>query len=218
MVNKKDESKNQIKETSRIETFSDGVFSIAITLLIIELLQNLHSKGGEGLVRLLLDHWESFFAFLLGFLTILICWINHHLVFNYIEKADSKLMWVNAFVLLVVTFTPFPTAILAEYFELEKRYAMAFFGFNYVMMSIAAYSLSVYVYNKALIQENSRRSFYNFIKLYRYSIIYTMLTFIVCFVSVIAAILLYCILFIVFAFPKESSVKLLRKRQRGKLL
>jgi uncharacterized membrane protein len=186
--------------------------------LIIELLQHLHSREGEGLFRFLLNHWESFFAFVLGFLTILICWINHHLVFNYIEKADSKLMWVNAFVLLVVTFTPFPTAVLAEYFELERRYAMAFFGFNYVMMSIAAYNLSAYVYNKALIQETSRRSFYNFIKLYRYSIIYTILTFFVCFISALAAILLYCIMFIVFAFPKESSIKLIGRRRKSKLL
>jgi uncharacterized membrane protein len=209
---------NQIKETSRIETFSDGVFSIAITLLIIELLQHLHSKAGEGLVSFLLNHWESFFAFVLGFLTILICWINHHLVFNYIERSDSKLMWVNAFVLLVVTFTPFPTAVLAEYFDLEKRYAMAFFGFNYVMMSAAAYNLSAYVYNKALIQETSRRPFYNFIKLYKYSIVYTLLAFFVCFISVLTAILLYCILFIVFAFPKESSIKLIRSRGKSKLL
>ena len=126
------------KETTRIEAFSDGVFSIAITLLIIELVGVLHSKDEEGLVKLLLHHWQSLFAFLVGFLTILICWINHHLVFTYIHKVDSKLMWINAFVLLMVTYTPFPTALLAEYFDKERNLAMAFFGFNYFLMALAA--------------------------------------------------------------------------------
>jgi TMEM175 potassium channel family protein len=52
-------------------------------------------------------------VFFIGFQTILICWINHHLVLSYAEKTDSSFCWVNGFVLLVVTFTPFPTAILA---------------------------------------------------------------------------------------------------------
>jgi uncharacterized membrane protein len=202
------------KETSRLEAFSDGVFAIAITLLILELIQVIHKEADDGLFKHLLKNLNSFLAFAIGFLTILICWINHHLVFTYIKKVDSNLMWVNGFVLLVVTFTPFPTSILAEYFDKESHVALAIFGFNYFMMSLAACSLTVYVYNKHLIEENIRELFYCYKLLFRYSIIYTFLAFFVCFVSVPVAIFLYCILFIVFAYPKEFSTMLLKRRQK----
>lgn len=186
------------KETSRIEAFSDGVFAIAITLLILELIQLLHQEASGGLVNHLIRNVNSFLAFSIGFLTILICWINHHLVFTHIKKVDSNLMWVNGFVLLVVTFTPFPTSILAEYFEKEHHTALAIFGFNYFMMSLAACSLATYVYNKHLIEEDARQLFYYYTLLYRYSIIYTFLIFFICFVSVPVAIffIVSCLLYL----------------------
>lgn len=212
MKNKSENINYAPKETFRLEAFSDGVFAIAITLLILELIETLHIQGKEGLLKDLLNNWQSLLAFLIGFLTILICWINHHLVFNYINKVDSNLMWVNGFVLLVVTFTPLPTAILAEYFKTEQHNAMAFFGLNYFMVSIAAYGITAYVYNKHLIEEDSRELFYCFKLIYRYSVIYTFLIFFVCFVSVTVSIFLYGFLFIVFAYPKEFSTMLLKRR------
>src|SRR4051812_5204989 len=115
MHQRKPVTRHKPKELLRLEAFSDGVFAIAITLLILELIQALHFDVEVTLFRMLLMNWKYFLAFLIGFCTILICWINHHLVVSYIEKTDSRLFWVNGFVLLVVTFTPFPTAILAEY-------------------------------------------------------------------------------------------------------
>lgn len=204
------------KETSRLETFSDGVFAIAITLLILDLIEILHPETGEGLVNLLLTHWESLLAFIIGFLTILICWINHHLVFVYLQKTDSNLMWVNGFVLLMVTFTPFPTAILADYFAKETHTALAFYGVNYFLMSLAAYSLCAYSYNKHLIKEESRELFYYFKLLYWYSIIYTFLVFFVCFISMPAALFFYCVLFIVFAFPREFARRIMRMKTKSR--
>ncbi len=80
------------KETSRIEAFSDGVFAIAITLLVLELIQTLHFQSDEGLIKICLDHWRSFLAFSIGFITILVCWINHHIPFEYIRKVDTNLI------------------------------------------------------------------------------------------------------------------------------
>ncbi len=208
MHSNKELTENGPKATARIEAFSDGVFAIAITLLILELIQIIHVKEAEGLQALLLGHWESLLAFMLGFITILICWINHHLAFGYISKTDSHLMWVNGFVLLVVTFTPFPTAILAGYFERETNYALAFFGFNYFMMSVAAYSLCAYVYYKKLIADSSRGLFYRLTLLYGCAIVYTLIIFFICFVSVPVAIICYCLLFVVFAYPKEFAERL----------
>lgn len=214
MSNTKEPIENKPKETYRLEAFSDGVFSIAITLLVLELIQFLHPQNGESLLQSYLHHWEPFLAFLIGFLTILVCWINHHHVFEYIKKTDSKLPWVNGFVLLVVTVTPLPTAILAEYLGTEGKFAIAIFGFNYFMMAIASYWICAYPYSKSLIDEDDRE-FFHYIKLtYGYSIFFTLLAFLVCFISIPAAIVLYLLLFYVFAFPKEFAMKLLKRKKR----
>lgn len=206
-------TKNKSKELLRLETFSDGVFAIAITLLVLELIQILHNHNEGSLKQMLLSNWKSFVAFLIGFLTILVCWINHHLVVAYIEKVDSVLYWVNGFVLLVVTFTPLPTAILAEYMERESHYALAFFGFNYVMMSLAAYCLSAYVLNKLAKKAGTELLRYHTV-LYQYSIFYTLFVFFICFISVPFALFLYVILFVVFAFPKEFSVMIMKRKMK----
>jgi uncharacterized membrane protein len=202
------------KETMRLEVFSDGVFAIAITLLVLELIQFLHPHEGESLFRFYLHHWEPFLAFLIGFLTILVCWINHHHVFRYIIKTDSYLPWVNGFVLFMITFTPLPTAILAEYLGTEGKFAVAAFGFNYLMISIASYWLCAYAMSRSLIEQENRK-FFRFVKLtYGYSIIYTLVAFLVCFIYIPAAIFLYLLLFIAFAFPKEFAERLARGRRR----
>jgi uncharacterized membrane protein len=107
-----DREKNE-KDSSRIEAFSDGVFAIAITLLVLDLIQIPHGSGGENLIQVYLRHWERFLAFAIGFCTILVCWINHHHMFCYIRRFDNRFLWINGFLLFLVTFIPFPTAILA---------------------------------------------------------------------------------------------------------
>jgi uncharacterized membrane protein len=195
-------------ETARLETFSDGVFAISITLLVLELIQFLHPQNNQHFLKSLHDHWEPFLAFIIGFITILICWINHHHAFNYIIKVDGKFMWVNGFLLFMVTLTPFPTAILAGFLKSEGKIALAIYGFNYFLIAIAAYSICSYAYRKRLIKENSRH-FFNYVRLtYGYSIIYTFIAFLVCFISIPVAIALYVILFFVFAFPKEFVTKI----------
>jgi uncharacterized membrane protein len=203
------------KETTRLETFSDGVFAIAITLLVLELIQFLHSRTDDGLLKLLFNHWESYLAFVMGFLTILVCWINHHLIFTYINKTDSNLMWFNGFVLLLVTFTPFPTAILAEYFEKEANLALGIFGVNYFLMAVVAYNITAYTYNKFLIAEESKEVYYRFKLLYRWATVYNFVVMLLCFFSVTLSIGLYFIMFAAMAYPKESSLLLFRKKVIG---
>lgn len=216
MENKMNNNKHPDKETTRIEAFSDGVFAIAITLLILELIAIMHPQNDETLLNLLLNNWQSLMAFAIGFLTILICWINHHLIFTYINKSDSNLMWVNGFVLFVVTFTPFPTAILAGYFVKEQQHAMAFFGFNYFLMSLAAYCITAYTYNKHLIAEDSRELYFIFKKIWLYCSLYTFIIFFVCFISVPVAIFFYCLMFVVFAYPKEFATRILKRKHNRK--
>lgn len=128
------------KETARVEAFSDGVFAIAITLLVLEFkVPHLpHGASGSELFRALLDLWPSMVAFLGSFGAILIMWINHHGLFRLIHKIDSPFLFANGFMLLMVTFVPFPTAVLAEYLGRPgERVAAAFYIGTFIVISIA---------------------------------------------------------------------------------
>ena len=201
----------RLSQTTRLEAFSDGVFAIAITLLVLELIQLLHSGSYEQLSLSSLMHWEPFAAFVIGFATILICWINHHHVFDYIEKTNSGLMWINGFVLFLITLTPLPTAILAALISTDAQTAFAIFGGNYVLIAIVSYAICAYPYRKGLINTDSREYFVYVKRTYEYSIIYTMIAFGMCFISVPVAVMLYVVLFIVFAFPKAAASKLMQR-------
>ncbi len=105
------------KETSRVEAFSDGVFAIAITLLILEIkVPRIETAMTNGqLLNSLLNLWPSYFAFILSFSAVLIMWINHHGFFKYLRTINTQFLYANGFLLLMVTFIPFPTAVLAEH-------------------------------------------------------------------------------------------------------
>lgn len=107
------------KETGRIEAFSDGVFAIAITLLVLEVKVPHLPDGGAGgsLVRALLAQWPSYVALVTSFFTILVMWVNHHRIFGYVRRVNAPFLYANGLLLFVVTIVPFPTALLAEYFE-----------------------------------------------------------------------------------------------------
>jgi len=128
------------KETGRVEAFSDGVFAIAITLLVLEFKVPHLPEGANGrdLFLALLKLWPSLVAFLGSFVAILIMWISHHGLFRLIHKIDSPFLFANGFMLLMVTFVPFPTAVLAEYLGTPgERVAAAFYIGSFVVVSIA---------------------------------------------------------------------------------
>jgi uncharacterized membrane protein len=105
------------KETGRIEAFSDGVFAIAITLLVLDLKVPL-PEGSVSTARLeavLLNQWPAYLAFLTSFIAILIMWVNHHALFKLVARSDTLFMFANGFLLLVVTAVPFPTSLVADY-------------------------------------------------------------------------------------------------------
>ena len=101
-------------ETARIESFSDGVFAIAITLLILEIQVPPQTPHG-GLRAALVNLWPSYLAFLASFMTIGVMWLNHHRLFTLINKRDDGLIAFNLLLLLGITWLPFPTALLAEH-------------------------------------------------------------------------------------------------------
>jgi uncharacterized membrane protein len=101
-------------DTSRLETFADGVMAIAITLLILDI-KVPKLSGGESLTSALLDQWPSYVAYFVSFITIGIIWVNHHHMFKLIRRADHTFLVLNVVFLLTIAALPFPTALLAEY-------------------------------------------------------------------------------------------------------
>jgi uncharacterized membrane protein len=130
------------RETARVEAFSDGVFGIAMTLLILEFkvpqLPHGDVDARSQLLSALLGLWPSAVAFLLSFGTILIMWVNHHGLFKHAHGADNRLFFANGFLLLIVTFVPFPTWVLAEYLDRRAaNVAATFYCATFVLVSIA---------------------------------------------------------------------------------
>ena len=108
------------KETGRIEAFSDGVFAIATTLLILEIQVPLQTDGSPlpnagALLSSLQAQWPHYLAYVMGFSTIVIMWINHHGLFRLIRRSTHGLLLWNSFLLFVITVVPLPTALVAEY-------------------------------------------------------------------------------------------------------
>jgi len=98
-------------ETTRLEAFSDGIFAIAITLLILEVRV---PESGAGLWRALAAQWPSYFGYALSFLIIGIMWANHSHIFRLIRRTDHLLSMLNLLLLMTIAFLPFSTAVLAR--------------------------------------------------------------------------------------------------------
>ncbi len=125
-------SEEQIISTNRIEAFSDGVFAIVITLLVLEL-RVPHVEHGQGFNELAAATGRlapKFLSFLLSFVFVAIFWTIHHQFFHQLRHSTRGLLWLNNLFLLFVTFLPFPTAMLGEY--PENRFAVMFFGLEMI--------------------------------------------------------------------------------------
>jgi uncharacterized membrane protein len=108
----------QEKETTRLEAFSDGVFAIAITLLILDVrVPRPPDNPLEpfDLAQKLLALWSALLAYFMSFAIILVMWVNHHRIFTVVRRTDQAFLFWNGLLLMLVTFVPFPTALLSEY-------------------------------------------------------------------------------------------------------
>ena len=113
-----EERSRRLSESSRVEAFSDGVFSIAITLLVLELAI---PAVRDGFLHDLVDEWVSYIAYLAAFGSIGVLWMGHHTVFSRIRAVDAGLLWRNLVLLLTVSVVPFPTAVIASAFRVGSE-------------------------------------------------------------------------------------------------
>lgn len=200
------------KALARIESFSDSIFGFAITLLVLDLLQIPSSEIGQDFMGAFSSHWQHFFSFVVGFCTIMICWINHHHVFCYIIQYDGKFLWINGVLLLIVTFTPFPTSIFAEFLLKENSNGLILFGLTYFLIACIANLFWTYTYRNGYLEKSENDTYYqSILMLFRYAVIYTLCAFIVCFISETIAMVMYAALFAVFAFPHHFTLLIQRR-------
>ncbi len=120
-------AKNPLMKTDRLEFFSDGVFAIAITLLVLEIKipthEMVHHAG--GLYCYLANLWPSYASYIITFFVIGVYWSNHHHLFSFIiKKTDHFFNLINVFFLMTVAFMPFSTAILGD-FVMDPEYRNA---------------------------------------------------------------------------------------------
>ena len=198
--------------TSRIEAFSDAVFAIASTLLVLDL-RVPDVKDGESLFRALISNWETHLAFLIGFFTLLVCWINHHSMFEFINQKNDPLLLLNGFKLLVVSFTPFATALLSKYIGTpHQQVAVTIYAANFFLMGLAMTSLWVYAYKRGLATSTSPPVLQAATKFWIFASIISGLIFIVSFFSITITLVLFGLMFLIYIFPKNRIYHLARKK------
>jgi len=127
--------------TTRLEAFSDGVFAIAITLLVLEirLPPEADIEHGGGLARTLLGLWPSYAGYAVSFVTVGIMWANHHEVIRLMSGVDHGLIVWNLLLLMAISFTPFPTAVMAEHLPhpgWDRNVAVAFYCGSFTLTAL----------------------------------------------------------------------------------
>jgi uncharacterized membrane protein len=123
------------RDTLRLVAFSDGVFAITVTLLILEIKP---PTGDGSLLQGLLDLWPSYLAYAVTFLFIGQVWANHHVMFDHIRAADRLVLLLNTLLLMVVAFLPFATSVLAEALRSghDERTAVVFYGIAFDLTAL----------------------------------------------------------------------------------
>jgi uncharacterized membrane protein len=142
--------------TGRVEAFSDGVFAIAITLLILTVEP---PRGGAHLGHELLRLWPAYLAYAISFLTVGIMWVNHHTVFRHFARVDRPLLLLNIGLLMLIAFVPFPTRVAAEFIRSgdDRRAAALLYGTTMTITAIFFFAVWFYGSRRLLRDDSDRR-------------------------------------------------------------
>jgi uncharacterized membrane protein len=135
-----------------MEAFSDGVFAIAITLLVLELA--IPSGSERDLLGAVVSQWPAYLAYLVSFSTIGAVWLEHTVITEYLDRATSVFIRLNLLLLMVVSFLPFPTRLLGEYIgeDEPERVAVTIYGLNLFLASALVSLLWRYAVRERLIR------------------------------------------------------------------
>jgi uncharacterized membrane protein len=123
--------------TNRVEAFSDGVFAIAITLLVLDI--NVNASEFDHLAHALLQQWPAYLSYVTSFFTVGSVWIAHHNLFTRLKYVDAALLRLNILLLMAAAFLPFPTGVLAEALTASnraERTAIGFYGATVLVIEL----------------------------------------------------------------------------------
>jgi uncharacterized membrane protein len=206
-----DGSAGRDNDTGRIEAFSDGVFAIAITLLIIEIgVPHLEDEPpGTTLPQALVGLWPSYLGYVISFLQIGVIWANHHNRFRFIERSDHGLLFLNILFLMCVAFIPFPTALLAEYLERtasERETAGVIYAGTLAVTAVFFTLLWLYAAANRLVDRNLDPSLVRAMtRRYLLGTVAYLLVFVLAYANVAASLILIVILALLFVLPEPGD-------------
>lgn len=133
---------------NRVEAFSDGVFAIIVTLLVLEIKVphiDLHDNSND-LLKALIGLFPKFISWIISFFTVCVIWVNHHRLFKIFHIFNHGLFWWNAILLMWCSFIPFPTAVLGDY--PNNQTAVLLYGIVMMFMALTFSLMRIYVANK----------------------------------------------------------------------
>ena len=126
--------------TSRIEALTDGIYAIAMTLLVLNLA--LPQAGNADLVNLLRSQTGVFLNYAMSFVILALFWIGYHRQFHFIKRSDGTLLWINIFALMFVALVPFSTSLIGDY--ASEQLAAFFFASNIFILGVLSFLNWVY--------------------------------------------------------------------------
>ncbi len=198
------------KETGRLEAFSDGVFAVAITLLVLNIkipgidVPASQLPNDTQLWFMLLHEWPMLAAYTTSFAAIGVMWINHHRLYTHIKRTNTMLMLLNLLLLIVIVFVPVPTALVAEYLVHPDQHAAALlYSGTMVILAICFNLLWRYAsYHNRLLSKNADTRAVNAInRQYMFGPVVYLLAFILALFSTPASLALNFLLALFFAIP-----------------
>ncbi len=210
------------KETGRLEAFSDGVFAVAITLLILNIripgidLPPSKLPDDTNLWQALRDEWPMLAAYATSFATIGIMWLNHHRLFVHIKRTNTVLLLINLLLLLVIVFIPFPTALLAEYIVRPDQHAAAIvYSSTCFLMACCFNVLWRYAsyHNRLLGKDADPHAVKAISRQYLFGPLIYLVVFGVAWINTLACVILSFILALFFALPGRPPRELPQERE-----
>jgi uncharacterized membrane protein len=202
-------SRRARREKRRLEAFSDGVFAIAVTLLVLEIKVPVLADLPAGSLGLaLLRQWPSYFAYLLSFSVILIMWVNHHVLVDLVREVDHAFLYLNGLLLMAITLLPFPTALLAQYAEDPKNGHLAAAVYCALCVFIALFFNAIWWYAASrgrLLHEAVGAGGTAVTRRYMFGPLFYLAALAVSFLSVPAAMLICAALAVFFAWPYRPA-------------
>jgi uncharacterized membrane protein len=204
--------------TGRLEAFSDGVFAVAITLLVLDIRPPAEADTSSDLWHALGHLWPHYAAYAVSFLIIGIVWVNHHTVMNVIDRVDRQLTFLNLLLLMAVALIPFATALLADYLTHAdaEHAAAAAYSMVITLMGVAFGALWIYAARAGLLVDHFPRDQLAGVTL-RFVIgtpIY-MVAIGVAFVSAVVCLALHALLAVYYALARSSGGLAMAHSRRG---